>query len=153
MPLALAAATAFSAVSSIAGGISANSASNQEAKLQEAQGAEALSEAKVNATNEAYNQNQAVGKQQLAFLANGVTLEGSPSDVVKSSRAYGQTQVNSILNQGTAQYNLAQQQATITKNQGRAALIAGFGQAAGTAATGVESLNKAGAFDSKKVTT
>lgn len=149
-PAVLAGAIGFSAVSSIAGGISAQSAANQEAKLQEAQGGIALAESKVNAQNEAYNQTQAVGKQRLAFLANGVSLEGSPAEVLAESTRYGQTQVDAILKQGSAQYTLAQQQAAITKNQGRAALIAGIASGVGTAATGASTLYKAGAFDPAK---
>lgn len=152
MPVAvplLAAAVGFSAVSSIAGGMSAQSAANQQAKLQEEQGAIALKEANANATNEAFNQNQAIGKQRLAFLANGVSLEGSPSMVLQESKKYGQQQVQSILDAGAANYNLAQKSAAITKNQGRAAMIAGFGQAAGTVASGASSLYSAGAFDTK----
>lgn len=121
--------TALSAALSIGSGFAAQSAANQNAKLQEEQGGIALAEAKTNATNEAYNQNQMIGKQRLAFLANGVSLEGSPALVQKASQAYGQQQVQSILDQGAARYNLAQKQAVITKNQGRAALIAGFGKA------------------------
>ena len=150
MPAALAAATAFSAVSSIGGGFAAQSAANTQAKLQEQQGQIALDQAKVNATNEAYNQTEAVGNQRLAFLANGVSLEGSPSEVLKASTAYGQSSVNAILKQGAAQFTLAQQNAAVTRNQGRAALIAGFGQAIGTTASGVGDLFKAGAFDPQK---
>lgn len=149
MPAALAAAVAFSAVSSISSGIAGMSAANQQAKLQEQQGDIALKESQANATNEAYNQNQALGRQRLAYLANGVTLEGSPSLVLEASQKYGQQQVQSILDQGSAQYNLAKQSAVVTRNQGRAALLSGIAQGVGTAATGAESLNKAGAFDSK----
>jgi hypothetical protein len=44
---------------------------------------------------------------------------------------------------------LAQQEAIITQNKGRAALIAGISQAAGTVASAAYTANKAGAFDSK----
>lgn len=147
MPAALAGATAFGAISSTIGGFSAMSAANTEAGLQRQQGSIALSEAQTDAQNEAYNQTQAVGKQQLAFLANGVSLEGSPSAVVKASTAYGQTQVQSILNRGAAQDSLAIAQASQTQNQGRAALIAGISQGIGSVATGAGNLYKAGAFD------
>lgn len=150
MPAALAAATLVSVGSSIAGGISAQSAANQNAKIQEQQGGVALAEAKANATNEAYNQNQFLGKQRLAFLANGVSLEGSPALVQAQTQKYGQQQVQSILNEGQAKYNLAQENAQVIKNQGRAALIAGLGQAASSAASGAYQLNKAGAFDPTK---
>ena len=150
MPAALSAASAFSAISSITGGINAQSAANQNAKLQEQQGGIALAESKVTATNTAYNLNQEIGAQRLAYQANGVSLEGSPAIVQDQATKYGQTQVNAILQQGAAQYTLAQENAAVTKNQGRAALIAGFGQAAGTTASGVGSMYKAGVFDPPK---
>lgn len=151
MPAALAGALAFGAVSSIGGGIAGQQAANQQAKLQEQQGGIALAEAKANATNEAYNQTQAVGKQRLAYLANGVSLEGSPSLVLDESRKYGQQQVQSILDRGSAEYNLAKMNAAVTRNQGRAALLAGISQGFGTAAMGAETLSKAGAFDKPTV--
>ena len=149
MPAVLAGALAFNAVTSVAGGISAASSANANAKIQEQQGQVALDEAKVNATNEAYNQNQTIGNQRLAFLANGVSLEGSPAIVQAQAQKYGQTQVDSILKQGAAQYNLAQQQAAVTKNQGRAALIAGVASGVSTEAQGAYGLYKGGAFDTK----
>lgn len=151
MPAALAGALAFGATSSVVGGFSANSAANQEAKLQQQQGGIALAEAQANAQNETFNQNQAVGKQRLAFLANGVTLEGSPSMVIDQSTKYGQQQVDSILKHGTAVDSLAIASAAQTRNQGRAALIGGIGQAISTTATGTNSLYKAGAFDKKAI--
>jgi hypothetical protein len=146
LPTALLAVQTAGAVSSIAGGIGGISAANQEAQLQKQQGNIALQESQVNANNEAFNETQAVEKQRLAFLANGVSLEGSPSMVLAQSKAYGQTQVNAILNQGAAQYNLAQQEAAITQNKGRSALIADVAQGLGTEATGVQKFIKAGGW-------
>lgn len=148
MPAALAGATAFGAVSSTIGGFSAMGAANTEAGLQKQQGALALSEAQTNAQNEAYNLTQQVENQKVSFLANGVTLEGSPSQVVQASQKYGQSQVNSILKQGASQDSLDILRANQTQNQGRAALIAGISQGVGSTATGVGNLYKAGAFDS-----
>jgi hypothetical protein len=145
-PAALALA-GVQAVGSIYGGVSAEQAANQEASLQQQQGNIALQESQVNANNEAFNQTQAVQNQRLAFLANGVSLEGSPSLVLAQSKAYGQTQVNSILNQGAAQYNLAQEEAQITKNQGRAALISGILGAGSAAVKGYSSGTQAGLFN------
>lgn len=142
-----------SAGSSVMGGMAAQKSANQEAELQREQGDQALAEAKVNADNEAFNQSQAVGKQRLAFLANGVSLEGSPTTVLEESRKYGQSAVDAIIKQGVAQKNLSYGQAQITKNQGRAALIAGYGQAAGTIAGGISTANKSGVFDPTKPTT
>lgn len=143
----MAVATGVQVGSSIMGGISQNKAAKEEAAYQQEQGDIAYKEAQMNAENEAFNQKQTIGRQRLAFLANGVSLEGSPSTVLSESEKYGQQKVQSILDQGTAQYNLAQRQAAITKNKGRAALVSGITGAIGSAASGVGNLSKAGAFD------
>jgi hypothetical protein len=114
---------------SIYSGLSANSAARQEAALERQQGNIAMSEAQVNAKNEAFNQTQAVQNQRVAFLANGVTLEGSPAMVLEQSKEYGQSQVDAILRQGAAKKALSDAEATITQNKGRAALIGGILQA------------------------
>lgn len=139
--------TGFAAASSIGSGFSANSAASAEANLQRQQGDILLAQSKVDATNEAYNQRQAVGKQRLAYLANGVSLEGSPALVLDESTKYGQSQVDSILNRGAASYGLSYQEAAITQNKGRAALVAGFGGALGDISTGISSANRSGVFD------
>jgi len=136
------------AVGSIYSGFSARAAAGQEAGLQQEQGDIALQESKVNAANEAFNQTQAVQRQRLAFLANGISLEGSPSLVLEKSKEYGQSQVDAILRQGMARYNLAQSEARITQNKGRAAMIGGFMQAAGTVAQAGGKAYQAGMLDS-----
>ena len=116
---ALAVLTLVSAAGSIYSGFAANSAANSEASLQRQQGEIAASEAQVNAKNEAFNQTQAVQNQRLAFLANGVTLEGSPALVLEESKKYGQGQVDAILRQGAAKKALGYAEADISKNKGR----------------------------------
>lgn len=142
--------TGFAAVSSIAGGFSANSAATAEANLQRQQGDILLNESKIDAANEAYNQRQNVGKTRLAFLANGVSLEGSPSMVLDDATKYGQTQVNSILSRGASQFGLSYQEAALTQNKGRAALISGLGSGLGDITTGISALSKSGVFDPNK---
>ena len=122
---------AIAAAGSLYAGYSGYESSKKEASLQKAQGEEATREASVNAANEAYNQTQMVEKQRLAFLANGVSLEGSPSMVLASSKAYGQQQVNEILRQGQARAGLAYGEAAITQQKGTAALLSGITGAAG----------------------
>ena len=125
MPAFAALAFGTQAVGSMYSGFAANAAAGQEASLQREQGQVAEQEAQVNATNEAFNQTQAVERQRLAFLANGVSLEGSPTAVIAQSKAYGQQQVNAILAQGAARANLAYEEAGITEAKGRAALVSG----------------------------
>ena len=146
MPV-LAALTVVSAVGSIYSGFAANSAANQEAKLQQEQADTALQEAQINAQNEAYNQTQTVQKQRLAFLANGVSLEGSPALVLEQSKEYGQSQVDAILRQGQAKSNLLTAESTITMNKGRTALIGGFTSAAGGLAQTYSYAKQSGALD------
>ena len=142
--------TAVSAAGSIYGGMAANSAAKREAAQEREQGALALQESRINASNEAFNQTQAVQRQRLAFLSNGVTLEGSPAMVLEQSRAYGQQQVDSILRQGTARYDLAGKSAANTENKGRAALIGGYMSAAGTVGSAAGSAYNAGLLDKKE---
>ena len=144
--------TAVQAAGSIYSGFAANSAAEQEATLQRQQGDIAMSEAKINATNETYNQTQIVQKQKLAFLANGVSLEGSPSMVLEQSKEYGQSQVDAILRQGASRYALAQGEAAITENKGRAALIGGFTNAIGGLSGAMGKGYQAGMFDPSAVT-
>ena len=125
MPAFAGLAAVTSSIGSMYGGFTAHAAAGQEAKLQEQQGQIAEQEAQVNATNEAFNQTQQVERQRIAFLANGVSLEGSPSMVIAASKDYGQRQVNAILAQGAARSNLAYEEASITLDKGRAALVSG----------------------------
>ena len=131
---------AIGAISQVGGGIAGLASSLTEAQAQRSQAKEAMSEAQVNATNEAWNQTQFVGRQRLGFLANGVSLEGSPTEVLKSSKAYGQSMVDSIMAQGRARYSLGMAEANITRNKGIAALIGDTSDAAAKA-------YKAGMFD------
>lgn len=141
-------ATAFSATSSIAGGINANSAAKQEAELQQQQAELSLKNAKDNATVEAYNSTQLVQRQKVAYLANGVSLEGSPSEVLKNTTDLSQQNVQAILDRGLNEYNLGQQQAAQTRNKGRAALVGGVTDAVRTTATAAAAAYSSGAFDS-----
>ena len=154
-PTALLAVQSAGAIAQVEGGIGANSASQQEAELQKQQGQIALTESQTNAANAAFNLTQQVQGQKLQFLANGVSMEGSPMEVVASSKSYAQTQVQSILNQGAAQYNLAQEGAAITQNKGRAAIIAGLAQGMGTEASAFEKFTQAtgGGNNAPKVAT
>lgn len=151
-PGTMLAIAAVSGAASVAGGIAGQSAADTEAKQQEAQGGIALQEANTNANLESTNLTTQVQNQKLQFLANGVSLDGSPSKVLAASKTYAQTQVQSILNQGAAQYNLAQEQGAETKNQGRAALIGSItGALASTAGAGSKAY-QAGLFTNNSTT-
>lgn len=141
-------AAALSAGGEIIGGIQQDRASKREAALQEQQGQLAYDEAQRNAELEARDQTQFVQQQKMAYLANGVSLEGSPLSVLEESRSYGQKQVQSILDQGAAYKNLMYQSATNTRNKGRAALIGSFFKGAGDIGMGIYNFGQAGGFKS-----
>ena len=120
------ASSALQGVSNIAGGYMTQHSDNAEAGLIQQQGATQYQEARIDATNEAVNQNTTVGRQTLAFLANGISLEGSPAVVLAQSKAYGQSQVDAILRKGQAQADLANAQAKQLKQAGKAAMLGGW---------------------------
>ena len=149
MPL-LGSLTAIGAAGSIYGGVSGLLASSREATLQREQGDIAVQEARVNAANEAWNLTQIVQKQRVAYLANGVSLEGSPALVLATSKTYAQEQVDSILRQGTARAKLMYGEAQNTENKGRAALIGGITQAFGGLSKAGAAAYQSGMFDPTK---
>jgi hypothetical protein len=132
---ALITAAVVAAGASIAGGVSAQRSANQEAKLQREQGGIANAEAQRQAAIRAEEVRKFSKVQKLAFLKSGVTLEGSPLLTLDETLTQGQEEVDAISRSGASQYNLAQKQARITQNKGRAALIGGIGNAAGAGLT------------------
>lgn len=130
---ALIAAVTLSAGASIVGGISAQSAANREAKSLDDLASTSQNEAQAEARRRATEVRQFQRRQKLAFLKNGVTLEGSPLLVLDETLASGQEEVDAIMRRGTAQAKYYRESAAMTKNKGRAALIGGIGQAASTA--------------------
>lgn len=147
-----AAATVVSAGASIAGGIAANKAAKKEASALNDQAAVTQVEAQAEAERRAIEIRKFEGKQKLAFLKNGVTLEGSPLLVLDETMREGQKEVDSIMRQGNAQANYARQNAAITRNKGRAALIGGIGNAAGSLINGYGIADQAGLFNSNQPT-
>ena len=142
------AALAFSAVSGVASGIgglaAANTAANpyqttvnplqgalnaQQAAItqQEAaynqQATQALSEANLNAQQEARQAETTIGQQNEAYNNAGVMQSGTPMEVAAYSAWQGQQEVNATVQRGQAQANLANTNAYITGAQGAAQLF------------------------------
>lgn len=138
---------AVSATTSVIGGISANNAAKREAALQQEQGRLAQEEANREAARHAQDVRRFSRTQSLAFLRNGVTLAGSPLLVAEDTLTQGQEEVNSIVESGNAQRTLYNQRASATRNSGRAALVGGIGQAAGTVASSYAVGRSAGLFN------
>lgn len=147
---ALILATVAAVGGKVAGGMAANSAAKTEAGLMDQQAALGREESITSAENLARDRRQFLNAQKLAFLKNGVSLEGSPLLVLEDTRAYAQREVDATIKRGQAQYNLTRAQAQLTRNKGRAALIGGITDGIGTAASMGMSMNNAGMFNSTK---
>lgn len=61
--------------------------------------------------------------QAVAYLNSGVTLEGTPLDVIDQTRRHGFEEVKSILARGVAAQDLYARRAQGTRSQGRASIL------------------------------
>lgn len=150
---ALIAGIALSAGASVAGGFAADKASKKEANALNDQAGIAQDEATAEANRRATEVRQFQRRQKLAFLKNGVTLEGSPLLILDETLASGQEEVDAIMKRGTAQAKLLRENAAQARNKGRAALIGGIGSAASTVIGGYGIGRSAGMFGSTPATT
>lgn len=126
--------TAISAGASIYGGYSANQSAKKEASAMEAQAQLVQQEADTEALSHAKDVRRFAANQSLAFLANGVSLAGSPLLAIQDTVNQGQEEVNSITRSGNARAKLYNTQAAIKRNEGRASFLSGLGSAAGQVA-------------------
>lgn len=150
---ALLAAVVVSAGASIAGGVAADKASKKEANALNDQAGIAENESQAEARRRATEVRQFQRKQKLAFLKNGVTLEGSPLLILDETIASGQEEVDSIVRRGSAQAKFLRENAAQARNKGRAALIGGIGGAASSVIGGYGIGKSAGMFGSTPATT
>ena len=135
----LMAASAVSAVSSVVGGFQGMAEGKNQARIAmaqaEARGAES---ARVSEREARLVQEDAIAterRQKLAYMASGVTLEGSPLLVMEETRRKGQENVDEILRAGKASSAAAlaegRLQADAAKLSGRQSFISGLTGAAG----------------------
>lgn len=105
----------------------ANQAQAQDVNLsvdaQDKNAVNTLDSAKAQAQQSAYQSAQQISNQALAFSGSGVRLEGTPMQVLNTSRQLAIQSVSNIMKQGLNQANLQLTNAAITANQGRAALL------------------------------
>lgn len=134
----LATAAVVGAASSVASGVMAQSASRKEASAMRSQGELAAQEAGIEAQRRADEVRRLSKKQKLAFIKNGVTLEGSPLLTIDETKRQGQEEVNAIMRRGYAINSLYNQRADIADREGRAQFIGGIG-------SGISSLGMFGA--------
>jgi len=136
--------TAVTAGASIYGGIQANKAAQQESALLAEQGRIAQEQADEEAKSHAQDVRRFAAGQSLSFLANGVSLAGSPLLVLDDTYKQGQKEVDAIVKSGKSQASLYTQRANITANEGRASLIGGVASGVGSVTSSAIAGRKAG---------
>lgn len=144
--IAFIAAAATAAGGKILGGLSERDAQKNRAGILEDNARLAASEAEARAKRRALEVRKFAANQKLAFLKNGVTLEGSPLLALDETYALGQEEVNAITKSGQAQASAYWREAQIGKRQGRAAMIGGFTGAAQTAVSAYGTGSEGGLF-------
>lgn len=126
--LAIIGATVVSAGASIVSGRQQKKAADKQAAIMER-------ESKEKAESEKAEAERVRKLQKVAFLSSGVTLEGSPLLVMEETSAQGRTNAQRTVRAGA-------DQASVTRQQGRAALVGGFGDAASKGASAAFTLNQ-----------
>jgi len=115
--------TGLSGVAQVFSGIQANKAAQSQARAQENQSQITLNESIVEAKRIDRENRIFKKRQKLAFLKNGITLEGSPLLVLEETRKLGKEEVASILRSGRAKSQFLFSEAKTIRRQGRAQLI------------------------------
>jgi hypothetical protein len=118
-------------------GIQQDKMAQRAARFQESQAILAQEEALREARQVKENLEKFRKTQKLAFLKNGVTLQGSPMLVLQETERKGLEEVDAIVKRGTAISNLLFQEAKTKRRTGRAILI---GHAVKSLSTGLQAL-------------
>ncbi|MBT5303816.1 MAG: hypothetical protein HOL31_01900 [Candidatus Scalindua sp.] len=128
--------TGVSATASAASGVSAQRAFNQEADLTREQGDLQRAEAEEEAIRLDQESKAKRKKVAMSFVKGGVTLAGTPLLLLETQAEDDEAFSGSVKKRGAAQQRLAFKKGEVLESRGRAALIGGIGQSAGTLATG-----------------
>lgn len=131
---------AVAATAAVAGGIQGHREGEKQADRAEAQAAARAAETKRvterQTTLEQRDIAKTLDRQKLAFLASGVTLEGSPLLVMEETRRRGAENIEEIQKAGAAgsaaQLEEGRAVAEAAKTSGRQALIRGIAGGAGS---------------------
>jgi hypothetical protein len=139
------AALAFAGASAgldIIGGLFGYLASQEMAAATESRGRLLRMEAEADAVRYQEQAENFKASQALAYLKSGVTLEGSPLDVLDETARVTAENLSAIRARGAAQQQEYMSEATLTRGRGRAALLGGITGAAKTAALAGYSASK-----------
>ncbi len=141
---------AVSAIGSIAGGIAAQRAAEDEADALAAQAAMLRQEALEEAERIDKEHTRFLARQSLMFLKGGVSLSGSPLLVLEETREEREKRVQAQIDRANALYTYGMSAAARAKSQGRSALIGGVLGAATSTATMYMAGSTAGIFSQRQ---
>jgi hypothetical protein len=110
----------------VLGGFQAEQAYNSQAGALQAQSDQAIRAAIMNAQAKANDVRQIAGEQQEQYASSGVTLAGTPAQVLADTRFKGQQEVNAIQQQGAFQAQLMRTQANQARSSGRSSMLGGL---------------------------
>jgi len=128
---------ALTAIGSIYTGVTSLTAANRTAKDLEYQGQIALDEAFRDASIIREEGRNFAATQSLQYIGAGVELVGSALITMEQTRKYAESEAMATEQRGGAQANLANRKASVTRSQGRAALIGSIFDAGAAVAPGI----------------
>jgi len=138
----------FTAGAQILQGLEARKAAKQEGGDLRKQGAIAVQEAEAEGDRQAKINDRFEQRQRLSFLKSGVSLGGSPLDVLAETRETGRKEVEAVRASGQARGALLRSKGQITERGGRSALLGSFGQASANIKRGFDT-QTGGVFNKK----
>lgn len=133
MSAALAFAGASAGIQALSG-LFGYMASQEMAKVSESRGRMLLDEANADAARYKLQSDNFRADQKLSYLKSGVTLSGSPLDVLDETARQATENIHAIQSRGRAQQLDANNDADASRTQGRNALVGGIAGAASTLA-------------------
>lgn len=133
--------TAVAAGGQIYSGYSANQAAKHAAGQQEEQARIALAEANRAADQRTVEQRKFLAEQRMAYVASGVSLEGTPGIVGADTMDQFQQEINAMRRSGAANFRFGMDSARSTKANGRSQMVAGLLGGTSTALMGASKAN------------
>lgn len=122
---ALAIFTGLSVVSQVYGGQQAQRSANEQASLLREQAQIERNEAEREAQRKEEERQKFIAKQKVAYLANGIGLQGTAGLVLEDTYDQFTQEINAVRKSGSAQARLLEKEASIKQKTGRASLISG----------------------------
>lgn len=142
-------AQGISALTELGSGIAGIGAANRESKYIEEQGSILQAESERDARIKAREVEKFMAAQSHRFVSSGVTLQGSPIEVLNETRRLGQEEINAIIERGKAQSQLAKLKAANMRAGGRNSMLLSAGKIAGMGVEGYVMGRRLGIFGGK----